>query len=362
MWRYRQVQIEDDKAVSDSGTLTVDLNVTDPLTALIIRFKAKNGTSRVLVTPPEKNITKIELVDGGQVYWSLPGPQAVAAATYGLGRWPRQMYDERANNNQRIDVPILFGRYLGDERYAFHPKLLTNPQLKITWADVSGYLDNYVTIGITAQVMEGLVAPPEILAWKEIEAWTTAASGEHKVALPVDYVYRALLMRPYLFGDLWGDVWTRFKLDFDVGKFIAFDLEDHELGDILRQEFGPYVVSEFLDVDYGTRKEAFVGEAIYVAGTDVAGYDILHLYSAGAWNNFYAYVRNHDGTELTARQLQVLVTGFYPHSCLLWPFGRWMDPETWMNPKEFGQIDLKLTEGVASAAGSVAIQQVRPIP
>jgi len=363
-WKYRQVQIEDDLAVADSGTKTFDIKVKDPLTALIIRFKAANGAAQVPDFQPEEAITKVELTDGGQVYWALNGPMAVAASVYGLDRWPRQWYDERANNNQRINFPIMFGRYIGDEQYAFTPTRLVNPQLKITWADTALFLDDSLTIGLTAQVMEGLSAPPSMLAWKEVESWTTASSGEHKVELPTDYTIRALMMRPYVVSNLWGNIWTNFKLDCDMGKFIPFDLEDHELGDILRQEFGPYQVGMHHVLTHNETTQLPMGEVIQVAGGAVGTPYAITLYTAGAWGYMIPYLIDVAGAFGTDVPIEDLVTGFYPHWSLLWPFGKWMDPATWFSPKRegYGAVDLKLTEGVASADGRVAVQQIRPLP
>lgn len=361
-WKYRSVQLEDDKGVADSGTLTVDLDLTDPVTALIVRFKAANDSAQVPDFQPEEAITSIEIVDGGQVYWSLPGPQAVAAATYGLGRWPRCFYDERANNNQRIDTTLMFGRFLGDEEYSFHPKALINPQLKVSWADTALFLNDSLTIGVTAQVCEGLEPSAEMLAWKQVESWATLGSGDHKTELPVDRVIRALLMRPYLTTVLWTQIWTNFKLDCDLGKFIPFNLHYHEFGDILRQQFGPYHVGLHGVLTNAEVTALPMGEVIKANGTVVGQPSFCNLYTAGAWGSMIPYIAGHDGGALSDQPVEYEITGHYPWRCLLWPFGRWMDPETWFDPSEYAKVDLKLTEAYAAAAGSVAVQQIVPVP
>ena len=359
---YREVLLEDDKSVGDSGTLTVDINIKDPITAFIVRFKAKNGVSDVDEAPPENAVSKIELVDGGQVYWSLTGPQAVAAAVYGLGRWPQCWYDERANNNQRMDFALMFGRYIGDPEFAFDPTRLRNPQLKITWVDTAGYLDASLTIGVIARVMEGVAAPSRCLLWKEIEAWVTASGGVHIVDLPTDYPYRSLLMRPCLVGNVWTDIFSHFKMDCDVGKLLPFDLDAAEFRDITKQLYGPYSHLEFIVATHNEFKEGWMGEIIAVSGGRVSTPAIITLYSAGAWAGYYAYLHDAAGAALADVPVQAYITGFYPHSCILYPFGRPDVPETWFNAPGFGDIDLKLTEGISSAAGSVAIQQPRSLP
>lgn len=358
---FREVQIEDDKSVGDSGTLTIDINIKDPITALIVRFKAKNDTSTLVNEPPEMQISKVEIVDGGQVYYSLNGPMAVAAAVYGLGHWPHSWYDERANNNQRINFPLLFGRYIGDPEFGFDPTKLVNPQLKITWTDQAGYLDDSLQIGITARVMEGAAPPAKCLLWKEIEAWNSADSGVHTVDLPTDYPYRALMIRPYVAGTLPSSVITNFKLDCDVGKLIPFDLASHEFRDVIKMYDGPFSFRNFCRGAHTTFREAWMGETLDVSGSPESNGYLLFTYTA-FWSFYYMNVMKHDGTDSPTVAAQVVVNGLFPHSCYKYEFGRKNEPETWFNARGYGDIDLKLTEGSADAAVAVAVQQPRSLP
>lgn len=357
-WNYREVQIEDDKSIGDSGTETIDLNVTEPITALILRFKVKNDSSNLLNQPPERNISKIEIIDGGQTFWALNGQMAVAAAVNGLGRWPHHWYDERANSNQRINFPILFGRQLGDEKYAFTPSKLLNPQLRITWADQVGYLDGQHTLGVTARVMEGLSPPAEALMWREIEAWTTASAGEHKVDLPVDHSYRSLMIRAWEDDNVPSGIISNLKLDCDVGKFIPFDLASHEFRDIIKQMFGPYFHRQFIHGTSGTTRQAWMGETLSVMGSSADSAYFVMAWTA-FWSYFSASVYNYDGVSGDAIAAQLLVSGLFPHSCYLYPFGRPADPETWFPASRYGEIALKLTEGSTGSTVSVAVQQPR---
>lgn len=357
---YREVQVEDDKSVADAGTLTVDLNIKDPITALIVRFKVRNDTAVVENQPPERNITKVEIVDGGQVYHSLSGSMSVAAAVYGLGRWPHHWYDNRASNNQRINFPILFGRYIGDPDFAFDPTKLVNPQLKITWADQALYDDGYHAIGITARVMEGVPSPSKCLFWKEVEAWSAAATGVKVVDLPTDYPYRSLMMRGWGLDALPSNVFTHFKLDCDLGKLIVFDLASHEFRDILKQSDGPFHHRQFAYGDTGTYLHAWMGETLDVSGSpDAVG--MIQSYTAFGIR-FVMSVTDPAGVAIANATAQLLVSGLFPHSSYLYRFGRKNDPETWFRSGQYGDIDLKLTEGSLAADAAVAIQQPRSLP
>ncbi|MBU2685572.1 MAG: hypothetical protein KKF27_20215, partial [Gammaproteobacteria bacterium] len=196
------------------------------------------------------------------------------------------------------------------------------------------------------------------------ESWTTASSGEHKVELPIDYTIRALMMRPYATGGIWNTIWTHFKLDCDMGKFIAFDLDQHEFRDLMMQQFGPYLVRYFMVATNNEQKEAWLGEVFDCQGShQTTPPDITSLYSSG-WPVFFTYIADHAGGAATDALVQASASGYYPHTNLLWPFGRWQDPETWFSPRTlgYGSVDLKITEATASAAAQVAVQQVRPLP
>lgn len=360
-WKYREVQIRDDASITDSGTETINLNLRDPITSLIIRFRATN-TAALDDTPVQKNITRIEIVDGGQVYYSLSGPQAVAATAYGLGRYPHCWIDGRAGSPQRMKFQLLFGRHLGDEQFAFDPSKLLNPQLKITWADVEGYTDNSLTLGITARIMEGLPSPSKALMWTQVEAWNTASTGDHSVDLPVNYPIRALMTRAYLTGNVWNTIHTRFKMDCDLGKFVPFDLEDDELQDITQSIMGPFQVMQHGVWSYGEAVDAWLGSPLQVNGISHQPAYFTNFYNAGAWHWFVAYIVADDGSHPEDALCSAIATGYYPENCILIPFGRLDSPETWFPAQQYKEIKLYITEGVADAAASVCVQQPRSLP
>lgn len=358
---YREVVIEDDLSIGDSGTVTVDLNVSDPITALIVRFQARNGAAEVNNEPPELQVSKIEIVDGGQTYWSLNGEMSVAAAAYGLGRWPHHWYDERATARQRMNFSLMFGRFIGDPEFAFDPSLLSNPQLKFTYTDQALYLDDSLALGVTARVMEGGPKPSQCLFWKEVEAWTTAASGTHKVDLPTDYPLRAVMMRAYESQNIISNIFDHFKLDCDLGKLIPFDLDIHEMKDILKQTHGPLSIFKWDNVDSGEIRDAWMGETLNANVNPDSNLEIATAYTA-FYAFYYAWVFNTSGTGLTNQAIQTLITGYFPHTCLLYPFGRPDEPGTWFPATDFEDVALKIDESDADAAAAVAVQQPRSLP
>lgn len=360
--KYREVVIEDDKSLADSGTETIDLNVTDPITELLLRFHVTNETADCENVPPHMVISKIELVDGGQTYVSLTGAQAVAAACFDTGRWPACWYIDYASSTQRDAIPLRFGRYLGDEMFGFDPRKLLNPQLKVTWTNNALHAADGTTLGVVAKVMEGVTSPPQMFCWKEIEAYTSTADATQKVDLPVDFPYRRLMLRSYIADeDPTADL-TNVKLDCDVGKFIAFDLDESEFSNIHQSMFGPY--QHYL---YGTGqnddgRRTFLALHTMVYGQAEGARYILNPWLSGG-ANVVIQLRRADDTDVTSDiNFELQMMGYMPQHAWCYQFGRPDDPETWFPSSQYGEIAFKVKAAASSCANSVVIQQPRPIP
>lgn len=357
---YRDIQIEDDKTLGDSGTTTVDLNVLDPITELMLRFRVLNEAAHAHNAIPETVITKIELVDGGQVYYSLYGECAVAAACFDTGKWPYHQYDDYQGCEQFVHIPIRFGRYLGDTEYAFNPRAFKNPQLKFTWANSSHHLTAETKLGVTAKVMDGQAAPPEFLAWQEVETFTSVGEGVKRVEMPVDRLYRRMLIRSYHASEASDTIINHLKLDLDLGKLIPFDLDYSEWKDQITGEFGPYIMRMRLRVTQSEAKQTWMQGNTMIVASEASANQIVNL--QGSSNNYVvAYAFDTDNTALTDIATEVGVWGFFPHSVWPYQFGRPDAPETWFSARDYGRVDLKLTQGVAAGEVTVAVQSpVRP--
>ena len=360
VWKFREVSIQDDKSIGDSGSDIIDLNVRDPITSLIVRFGLTNGAAVTRNQPPERQIAKIEITDGGQTYWSLTGQESVAAAIDTTGVWPSHWYDERATIGQSISIPLFFGRYAGDEEFALDPRKMLNPQLKVTWSDQALYLDDSLTLGVTARVMEGLAAPPKALMWRGIEAWTTASSGEKKVDLPVDFPFRKLLVRGWGSVETLPGIFSAYKLDCDVGKFIGFDLSRPEMFDILKQGVLPVTHRQTVYASWGYSREAWLGECNIISGSAGNSANYLYVLNCG-WSHFICRPVSHAGAASETDTAELGLVGWFPHNSLIYQFGLPDKPETWFPSRSYGEIALKITEAIASCDGSVAIQQPRAL-
>lgn len=360
---YREVIVEDDKVLADSGTDTFDINILDPITELLLKYTVQNDTAAAPNVPPEKTITKIELVDGGQTYLSMTGREAVAVAAYDKGFWPPHWYCEVASAFQYIAIPLQFGRYIGDPQFAFDPTRLRNPQLKVTWAKDTLHLAGSVRLGILAKIIEGVAAPAQCLLTKQVESWTGATSGVKVVDMFNDYPWRRFFLRGNVEGDttVMSTIFSHHKLTCDADKLIVFDHDAAEFEEMLRAFFGPFEVRKYDRVAAGSSgKEAHIaGRTVALASAETAGY-YCQAWASGTCR-YTVRAANFDGLAADARNVQVVIFGDFPHSVYCYQFGDADVPDSWFPAPAFKDIDLKLTEG-AAATNSVLVQQPRSLP
>lgn len=361
MDNYREVELLAKKTVGDSGTETIDINVDEPITELSVRFALTNGAATADEVPPEIAVTKIEIVDGGQVYHSVSAYEACAIAWYDKRRWVAHQYDETLSAGQSAEWPIQFGRYLGDPEYAFTPSKLLNPQLKVTWAKDTLHLTSVCTLEVNAKTMQGVAAPSQALLTKEITSWTTGASGIHEADLPTDYPYRRLYFRAYANHEWLGSVWTNMKLECDVGKLIVFDMDDDEFFNLMRRIWGEANYWEYIQADNGVLHQTHLGvcKNCFVVAME-PGYNVISNPTTPGYVRMYA--RTLDAGAENDVKTAARFWGVCPEYTYCYPFGLQDDPASWFRSARYGSIKLKLTEGSADSAATVLVQQPIPLP
>lgn len=361
MDNYREVELLAKKNVGDSGTETIDINVDEPITELTVRFKVTNDPEVCDMVPPESCVSKIELVDGGQVYASLSGREATAMAWYDKGYWPHHNYSAEVSEGQYVEWPFQFGRYVGDEEFAFSPSKLLNPQLKITWAINTLHLASSAYLDVNAKTLQGVAPPSKALLTKVIRSWNTGDAGIEEVDLPTNHPYRRLYFRAYKSIGWLGGIWTNFRLECDVGKLIVFDMDDEELYALMARLWGPVTYQEYIKADYWEMHQTHLG---FCTTANVQSMAETHF--AGASATLPGYVRQfpRTGAHVAGNDIKCNCQfgGIAPEYTYCYPFGRADDVASWFNVARYGSIKLKITEGTADCAGSVFVQQPIPLP
>ena len=362
--RTREYALAYQHDVGTAGTITFNLDFSSPITQIDIMFGGTNGGTSNLDNPLERNVSKIEIVDGGEVLWDLPGDVALAVYAQENEGMPNNYRTEVANDGPYQGIPIRFGREMYDTIFAFNPIAHKNPQLKVTLneatvraAGATGYVSDSITLDVTVYLMEDAPAPVGFLSWRDIYQYTSLASGDTRVELPTDRVIRQLAMRAYeAEKDMRASV-TNLRLSGDGGKFVPFDLGMGTLISRMAAMFDPIMVTATDLLTDATRTETWVG--IDIMGSAISGEDDDIIGANTFWpGSLYPYVFSHAGADGTNVPAHVCITGWCVHNTYQHPFGLLTDLSQWFNPNPFRQLDLFLTNGDAGAEVNICIQQL----
>lgn len=367
--RPRDSIIQDTLTLADSETHIIDINVNKPITAIQIMYYAKNGSTNNLSNWLAENISKIELVDGSEVLFSLSAEQAQGMAFYGGGVRPRNYLREDPGQRQYCDVWILFGRYMYDQLLAFDATKFSNPQLKITHnlatitaVGITGFETGSMNVRIMARLMEEAPEPTGFLMSKEHYNWDTGSSSLRKyLDLPTDHVYRMMGLRVHVENKQGHEILQEIKLNIDQGGFVPFDLTGSDLANIglaLR----------------GYAKAAYLLHSKHNSVHDLILYNGgRHGQALGGGNSPILYTLHGGGNRITvsafhteSHAVYTTLAGLYfEHrgvcfqDLMVYPFGRPDVIEDWLDVTKFGSVRLEaLTEGW-SASASMLIQQLR---
>jgi len=363
---YRQTYLADNMGLADSGTRTFDINVTDPITALWVKFQATNGgtSNRGNTLPP--CISAIEVIDGADVLYSMDGAEAMALACYQLGKMPRQEVSENPDDPVTFTVPIMFGRMFGDPEYAFDPAKFVNPQIRISWnlatvraVGATGFLTGTLQVSIVAHIMEGAGAPSHLLMPKEVYTWTSVAAGTEYIDLPTDYPYRGMLLRGVLAGNPWHWMYDQIRVNCDGGKFIAMNQRGWDLINQMSMYQRRFHYRHDFYAGDGVTLATVLGEFETIAMLPSVVVDCVAEYSSTGAGNGSLQVRTAGALDAANHKWQADVSGYNPYDGVYIPFGRQDMPGDWFPATAFKGIKLEIRGGVNNALMYVALVQDR---
>ena len=244
---YRLATLLASTDYSADKTETIDINVADPISEIVIRYSPYNNGTAAGTAHPIACLTKIELVDGSDVLFSLNGHQAQALDIYHTGKQRSPWFHYLDNNYTDQIVGINFGRYLWDPDYAFDPKQFNNPQLKISIdLDAGGVAPDAGQLEVWAQLFDDKkIEPTGLLIAKEIVNYTMADSAHEYIDLPVDYTYRKMLVRAQRYGTEPNQQIDNIKLSEDQDKRVVFN---HDHSTLVRTlgNAGPMIVEHVI--------------------------------------------------------------------------------------------------------------------
>lgn len=352
---YRIASMLASEAATVPATKTIDVDIAKPISRITIQMKGTNSTS-VPVAHPAKMLTKVELVDGSNVLFSLNGVQARALNFYENGRLPNDLMSY-ANDVQCAAVcQINFGRYLWDELLAFDAKKFSNPQLRISHnLALGGSTPDAATLNVFAHAFdEKIPTPVGFLMSKEQFAYTLVASAKESIDLATDLPYRFLLIQSLTAGKQPWEQYNQVKLTEDNDARVV--INDEKTSDLIKllQDY-PRIVEYILA--YGLS----AAPTIYCTPTYETQVGAIGIDSADA--ALFA-VQPQGGafaaTGTAAKLSQWLATGFIPHGAMAIPFGKKDTIEDWYDVSKVGALKLILTAGSgASGTCQIVSQQLK---
>ena len=361
----RLAYIENRRVLADSGEITTDITVRDPITALIFEVRAQNGASNNRKNLLADCIDSVELIDGSEVLMSLDGYEALAIAAYELGYLPYQLIAEEGVLTQNWFVAIPFGRYLGDVAYSFDPTRFSNPQLRFKWnlanknaVGATGFVTGSARFTVLADIMEGAEAPSYMLTKKQHYSFVTAASGIQYIDLPTNANHRSMYIRCHedgvgAFGNL-----SNVKVSADQDKFIPFDMR--------RTDFIRWLTTKYPPMHYKHNVITYNGQTVYF----VLKQDELAIFYPSTVDTTVTGVVNGIGEETVAvyvgssgsgtpRSIMALVHGWLPFGVAYLPWGDKNTPNSWLDVSLFRSLRLELEQSNAGGNASVVVEQVR---
>jgi len=373
MARYRDAYIEKEKTLADSGTLVTELAVVDPISEIHIRFEAKNGGTSNKNNPISRNISKIELVDGSNVVYSLDGMLSQSMSYYQRRKMPSMQRQGGPSENQEDHFILRFGRWLWDQDFALVPAKFRNLQLKITWdlatyatVGATGFLADSAVITIIAKVMEDMGGEPgAYMMAKSHYSWTTAGSGDERIALPSDHPYLLMLLRTWETETKLFSTIKNLKLSIDQDKIIPFDLDSWDLLKAMENEYGLFTLEQHAFAGTEQNVQTWMGNGETVVATTESPVD-----GAGVTNTYPALygvdsghiniaLTDSAGTDDVDSIIHVIARGQALNHTFAYPFGLPDNPESWLPAPDYGDIKAVITQGNAGAAGNLALLQVK---
>lgn len=241
--KYRLATLWPRTEYSADKVETIDVDVIDPISRLIVTYEPDNNNDGGAPQGhPAKCISKVELVDGSDVLFSLTGQEIQAVDFYDEGKvrpniisYLNGLYSEQILN-------VNFGRWLWDPDLAMLPARFKNPQLKIS-IDINGggYVSNDGYLTVIAQLFdEKTVSPLGFMMSKELKDYALGASSHEYTDLPTDYFYKQLFLKSQVYGTGPEGIIDNVKISEDVDRKIPLN---HTMYQILRnmvQDWPPY--------------------------------------------------------------------------------------------------------------------------
>jgi len=359
--RHRLATLFAKKAYTADISETIEVNLSEPISQINILLKTQSqgyasGSSSGYAMPA-KAITKVELVDGADVLYSLSGPEAQALDFYHNRVVTPHETRFMDNGWSQCVININFGRFLFDRELAFDPKKFSNPQLKIT-VDLSVACCNSDNARLTVTAWcfhDDPPSPTGFLMQKEIKSWSNASAHEY-TEMPLDHPYRKILVRSQVAGTIVSSAISRIKFTIDNDKKILCDELSDEIITAMMTQTPPY------------------REWVLMTGNTAGGYYFMTACQRGRvvaipWTTAWAANQEcvaYDGAGGrfvldmgSAVNVQADCWGWCPNGVIEIPLGMGKNIEDWLPVEGIQSLKADITAGTSSGTCEILAQQHR---
>jgi hypothetical protein len=362
---HRYVYIEKDRPLADSGEHVSQVNITDPITALWVEVRATNGATDNVDNRMHACVSKVELIDGSDVLYSADARQGVAMNAYDLGWMPHQRLTELGGDPASAEFAMMFGRFIGDQVYAFDPSKHMNPQVRVTWnlaavraVAATAYATGTGRLTIIAEVMEGAPAPTGFLQRKEYYTWTSAVGTEY-IDLPVQYPLRTLLFRGHLTAYHPYDVISNLKVTANAGQYTPIDVGVEDLIYLQMQRYPKFHYRESMHKANGDTYYSMLEELENVMLISEQTVDCVLGYNNYEYGSQTIQVYTAGSADTNKRNIGVMCDGWCPFGYVQIPFGDPWTPSDWFPTPDFRSLRVEAQGAVASGECALVLVQDR---
>lgn len=356
--RLRDVYLLNQQTLNDSDTVTVNLTGVGKILFLRIQYSDTNGATSNTVCRLNGMVSKLSVIDGSTVLHSLSMREEQAKNCYDYGHMPYQLLSEAAAAVVTEEAVIDFRRKPGDVQFYLDTASYQNPQLQLTHAltvsATAGFASGDGKLTVIARVIDsGAPSRMGFVSAKELDSFSSAASGDHITQLPLDFPIAAILALDPVDANTPDNYLSNFKLTQDNDSFIPVNMSYVDLLRYNLNEYGEFEqridsltgTTATLLGDLYSRTRAYAGPA---GATELA---VVTTVTA----NQVSLVGTTGGTTVSAATLK----GQAPHGSVIWKFGDPMDTTQLFNPQGVGIFQLKLTQANTGATPKVVVIQQR---
>lgn len=363
MAKKRIATILSPKDLGAAGTEVIDITLKDVVSRISLSWICTVVTISVMLDTVLACISKIELVDGSNVLFSLSGKEAQALNYFDRKVMPYNQLSLTVGDEFITEMSIDFGRFLYDPVLAFDPKKFNNPQLKITWdEDACNTAVEVNSLQIYAHIFEGGgVSPSGFLQSKEQFQYAMAASSHEYLDLPTDLPIRQILLRAHSPAHSPVALIDTLKITEDNDSRVPLHMKVNDYYRMIKSYY-PRIYEKV------TYDAAVTAKTIFATVSEELDININYDATAFITAQSKFAVPTYTGSKIALaasvdiKALSGHVSGMLPHNCIPIPFGDQHDMKDWLLLEGVGSLraDILSTSDADSAdTGFLITQQLR---